>query len=94
MIKRIIIKTIRIPNRWLFSGGVPVPRVTSSLTIDYADSAKLGDWIEIETDVQKVGNKMAFGNCYFIVFTFLIKKRIHVHKLTFHELAPQHPFSD
>jgi acyl-coenzyme A thioesterase PaaI-like protein len=63
--------------------GVLLIRVTSSLTIDYADSAKLGDWIEIETDVQKVGNKMAFGNCYFIVFTFLIKKRIHVHKLTF-----------
>jgi uncharacterized protein (TIGR00369 family) len=50
-----------------FSGKEPVPMVTSSLTIDYAGSAKLGDWIEIKTDVQKVGGSMAFANCYFIV---------------------------
>tara|TARA_R110002033_G_scaffold15894_3_gene44610 strand:- start:3948 stop:4352 length:405 start_codon:yes stop_codon:yes gene_type:complete len=50
-----------------FSGDVPVLMVTASLTIDYAGSAKLGDWIEIETDVQKVGSKMAFANCYFFV---------------------------
>jgi len=50
-----------------FSGDVPIPMVTASLTIDYAGSAKLGDWIEIATDVQKVGGKMAFANCYFIV---------------------------
>jgi len=50
-----------------FSGDVPVPMVTASLTIDYASSVKLGEWIEIETDVQKVGGKMAFANCYFIV---------------------------
>ena len=41
--------------------------VTASLSIDYAGSAKLGDWIEIETDVQKVGKRMAFANCYFAV---------------------------
>lgn len=50
-----------------FSGDDPVPMVTASLTIDYAGSAKLGDWIEVETDVQKVGRKMAFANCYFTV---------------------------
>ncbi|MFT6958815.1 MAG: acyl-coenzyme A thioesterase 13 [Halieaceae bacterium] len=50
-----------------FSGKDPVAMVTASLTIDYAGSAKLGDWIEIETDVQKVGRKMAFANCYFVV---------------------------
>jgi len=44
-----------------------VPIVTASLTIDYVGAAKLGEWIEIETDVQKVGRKMAFANCYFIV---------------------------
>jgi len=50
-----------------FSGDTVVPMVTASLTIDYAGSAKLGDWIEIETDIQKVGRTMAFANCYFIV---------------------------
>jgi acyl-CoA thioesterase FadM len=41
--------------------------VTASLTIDYAGSAKFGDWIEIHVDVQKVGRTMAFANCYFTV---------------------------
>lgn len=50
-----------------FSGREPVPMVTVSLNIDYAGSAKLGDWIEIEVDVQKVGRSMAYANCYFFV---------------------------
>lgn len=48
-----------------FSKVKPVPIVTASLTIDYVGAAKVGDWLEIETDVQKVGSKMAFANCYF-----------------------------
>ena len=50
-----------------FQGKEPVPMVTASLNIDYAGSAKLGDWIEISVDVQKVGRSMAFANCYFFV---------------------------
>tara|TARA_B110001454_G_scaffold36132_1_gene35603 strand:- start:575 stop:982 length:408 start_codon:yes stop_codon:yes gene_type:complete len=50
-----------------FQGKEPVPMVTASLNIDYAGSAKLGDWIEISVDVQKVGRSMAFANCYFYV---------------------------
>jgi len=48
-------------------GSAPVPMVTASLTIDYAGAAKLGDWVEIITDVQKVGRQMAFANCYFFI---------------------------
>lgn len=50
-----------------FAQEPPTPIVTSSLTIDYAGTAKLGDWITIETDVQKVGKSLAFANCYFVV---------------------------
>ncbi|MEM1144416.1 MAG: PaaI family thioesterase [Pseudomonadota bacterium] len=50
----------------------PLPLVTASLTVDFAGSAKLGDWVEIETDIQKVGRKLAFANCYF----FIDSKRI------------------
>jgi acyl-coenzyme A thioesterase 13 len=50
-----------------YQGKEPTPMVTASLTIDYAGSAKLGDWIEIHVDVQKVGRTMAFANCYFTV---------------------------
>ncbi|CAA0108832.1 Uncharacterised protein [Halioglobus japonicus] len=52
-----------------FQGEKPTPMVTASLTIDYAGSAKLGDWIEVVTDIQKVGKNMAFANCYFTVGT-------------------------
>lgn len=51
----------------VLSGEKPIPMVTASLTIDYAGSANLDDWIEIVTDVQKVGRSMAFANCYFFV---------------------------
>ncbi|MDO9620193.1 MAG: PaaI family thioesterase [Pseudomonas sp.] len=50
-----------------FAQEPPTPIVTSSLTIDYAGTAKLGDWITIESDVQKVGKSLAFANCYFVV---------------------------
>jgi acyl-coenzyme A thioesterase 13 len=52
-----------------FQGREPTPLVTASLSIDYAGSAKLGEWIEVYTDVQKVGKRMAFANCYFLVGT-------------------------
>jgi acyl-coenzyme A thioesterase 13 len=38
--------------------------VTTSITIDFADSARLGDWVVFKTDVQKVGRKAAFANSY------------------------------
>lgn len=44
-----------------------VPLITANLNIDYAGAANKGDWVEITTDVQKVGRKMAFANCYFSV---------------------------
>ncbi|MDF3195666.1 PaaI family thioesterase [Pseudomonas sp. 1928-m] len=50
-----------------FAQEPPTPIVTSSLSIDYAGTAKLGDWISIESDVQKVGKSLAFANCYFVV---------------------------
>lgn len=52
-----------------FQGKEPVPMVTASLTVDYAGSAKLGEWIEVSVDVQKVGKSMAFANSYFFVGT-------------------------
>lgn len=50
-----------------FHGDEPTPIVTANLSIDYAGSANLGDWISVHTDIQKLGNRMAFANCYFQV---------------------------
>lgn len=41
--------------------------VTATLNLDFAGSAKAGDWLEITVDVQKVGRTLAFANCYFWV---------------------------
>ena len=48
---------------------VPLSLVTVSLTTDFVDAARLGDWIEAHVDVQKVGVRMAFANCYLQVGT-------------------------
>ena len=42
----------------------PVSLVTASLTADFVGSAGLGDWVEARVDVQRVGRRMAFANCY------------------------------
>ena len=50
-----------------FSTNPPTPLVTTSQTMDYAGKAQLHDWLEVHTDVQKVGRTLAFTNCYFVV---------------------------
>jgi uncharacterized protein (TIGR00369 family) len=43
------------------------PLVTVSLSTDFADAARLGDWVEAHVDIQKVGKRLAFANCYLLV---------------------------
>jgi uncharacterized protein (TIGR00369 family) len=50
-----------------FSQSPPVALLTANLSIDYAGSAKIGDWIEAHVDVQKIGSRMAFANAYLSV---------------------------
>lgn len=50
-----------------FSTNPPTGLVTASLTIDYAGSAKVGDWMITRTDVQKQGGRLAFANLYIYV---------------------------
>ncbi len=47
-----------------FSSDPPLPLVTASMSIDFAGSAKLGDWLDARVDVQRVGGRIAFANCY------------------------------
>jgi len=49
------------------STSTPTSMVTASLSVDFAGSAKTGDWIETSLDIQKVGSRMAFANVYFSV---------------------------
>jgi acyl-coenzyme A thioesterase 13 len=41
--------------------------ITASLSLDYAGTAKIGDWVESRVDLHKRGTRLAFGNCYLCV---------------------------
>src|SRR6476620_5266402 len=38
--------------------------VTAHLAVDYAGAARVGDWVESKVEIQRVGSRMAFANCY------------------------------
>jgi acyl-coenzyme A thioesterase 13 len=43
------------------------PRITLSLTTDFAGVARVGDWVEAHVDVQKAGRRTVFANCFICV---------------------------
>jgi uncharacterized protein (TIGR00369 family) len=45
----------------------PTAAVTANLSLDYAGTAKVGDWIEARVGLQKRGGRLAFGNCFLCV---------------------------
>ena len=49
------------------STSPPTSMVTANLSVDFAGSAQIGDWIETSLDIQKIGSRMAFANVYFSI---------------------------
>ncbi len=49
------------------SRNPPQPMVTVSLTTDFVEAARAGDWVEAHVDIQRVGGRLAFANCYLVV---------------------------
>ena len=47
-----------------FSSDPPASLVTANLSLDFAGSAKIGDWLETQVDIQKRGSRLSFANCY------------------------------
>ena len=47
-----------------FSTQPPTGLITASLSLDFAGTARIGDWLETKVDVQKKGGRLAFANCY------------------------------
>jgi acyl-coenzyme A thioesterase 13 len=47
-------------------GEIAANFVTVNLSIDYAGAAKVGDWIESAVEVQRIGARLAFANCYLV----------------------------
>lgn len=50
-----------------FAQEKPVPAVTANLNIDFLSSTNLGDWLEVHVEVKKIGRKLAFAKCDFVV---------------------------
>lgn len=50
-----------------FSSTPPANLVTANLTLDFAGTAKVGEWLEARVDVQKRGSRLSFANCYITV---------------------------
>ena len=40
--------------------------VTAHLAVDYAGAARPGDWVESRVEIQRVGSRLAFANCYLL----------------------------
>ena len=47
-----------------FSADKPPKMITANLTLDFAGSASIGDWLQTRVDIQKQGSRLAFANCY------------------------------
>ena len=50
-----------------FASNPPTSLVTANLTLDFAGTAKIGEWLEAHVDVQKQGSRLSFANCYISV---------------------------
>ena len=55
---------IALGHTMAFSTDPPTGLVTSNLTLDFAGTAKMGDWIQTSVDIQKQGKRLSFANCY------------------------------
>jgi len=49
-----------------FSSEPPAGLVTANLSLDFAGTAKAGDWLEAHIDIQKQGSRLSFANCYIL----------------------------
>jgi acyl-coenzyme A thioesterase 13 len=47
-----------------FSTDPPENLVTTNLSLDFAGTARSGDWLQTAVDVQKHGSRLAFANCH------------------------------
>ena len=41
--------------------------VTTSLSTEFVDAARRGDWVEAHVEILKLGRRLAYANCYLIV---------------------------
>jgi len=50
-----------------YAADPPALMVTANLSLDFAGTAAVGDWLETRVDIQRQGSRLAFANCYISV---------------------------
>ena len=41
--------------------------VTTSLSTEFIDAARRGDWVQAQVDILKLGRRLAYANCYLTI---------------------------
>jgi uncharacterized protein (TIGR00369 family) len=49
------------------SGDPPLKLTTVNISADFVGHAHIGDWIEAQVDVQKIGRQLVFANAFLLV---------------------------
>lgn len=57
-----------------FSRDPAIPAVTANLNVDYLGRVSRGDWLEVTTEIQKLGKRLAFASCVFNVGPTIVAK--------------------
>jgi acyl-coenzyme A thioesterase 13 len=52
-----------------FSTEPPLALTTINIAADLAGHAEVGDWLEADVDIQKIGRRLVFANAYLMVGT-------------------------
>lgn len=58
----------------VFSQEPPIPAVTANLNVDYLDRVSCGDWVEVNTEIHKIGRRLVFASCIFNVGSRIVAK--------------------
>src|SRR5260221_13846173 len=66
------------------TAGGPSSFVTVSLSLDFAGSAKAGDWVESDVEVHKTGARRAFANRYLVAHGVRIVRASAIFALSGH----------
>jgi acyl-coenzyme A thioesterase 13 len=49
------------------SSDPPLALTTINIAADFVGSAQVGDWLEAQVDIQKIGRRLVFANSYLMV---------------------------
>ena len=58
---------VALGYRTAFSQTPPAALTTISMTADFTAAARVGDWVEVHVDIQRLGERHAFANAYLTV---------------------------